>query len=83
MQFHLPESGTKRARRLSGFLPSTGLPARLELLCALISSAGAFGIRSVGGSTMVSVEAGGARRFERIEEGDLELINGATGLVPS
>ncbi len=29
------------------------------------------------------VEVAGARRFERVEEGDLELIRNATGINPS
>lgn len=78
-----PESGTTRVVRISGYLPRAEVPERLDLLCSMISAAGAFGTRTVGGATMVSVEAAGARRFERIQDGDLALIKEATGVDPT
>lgn len=79
LHHHLPESPSGRVR-VTGYLPSAGVPERLELLCSMISAAGAFGTRSIAGATMVSVESGGAKRFERIQDGDLELIKEATGV---
>lgn len=82
LELHLPESSISRIRT-TGYLPAAGVPERLELLCSMITSAGSFGTRTIGGATMVSVESGGARRFERIQDGDLALIKGATGLEPA
>lgn len=78
---HLPESGTTRVRT-AGYLPAAGVPDRLELLCSMITSAGYYGTRTVGGAAMVSVEYGGARRFERVQDGDLKLIQEVTGIEP-
>lgn len=79
LHLHLPESPSARVHA-TGYLPAAGVPERLELLCSMSSAAGAFGTRIVGGATMVSVESGGAKRFERIQDGDLALIAEVTGI---
>ena len=82
VEAHLPGSDVTGHVQIEGYIPPSDVPEHLELLCSLISAAGAYEVRTMAGSLMVGVQGPDGRRFERVAESDLPLIREATGIAP-